>query len=151
MTNDITAPKNPEDDGPVNMKSPLSLLRLAVGTLLYTTFSCGLAMFNGIVDWTKSPDMTTVHTVVHQLKVAALLGSIKGFLTALMVVTIVLVGPPFWAVIGPVVTGFASGSLRFAGAFARALRSKGPFDPKDPFGMHSGENTDGSSKGGTAA
>jgi hypothetical protein len=148
MTQVITNPKKPEDgtDGPINWGSPKNLARLAAFTLLYSVVQCCLLAFNGIVDWTKLPDMHTVHTVLHSIKAAAILGSIRGVMLALMTVIVVRVGPPFWSIIGPIVSNAAQASLRFIGAFARAARSKGPFDPKDPLDLHGGSATQGDDK-----
>ncbi len=134
----ITNPKSPDDQNPTDppLNSPANLVKLAFCTLLYSIVQCCLSSFNGIVDWTKMPNADTVHTVIHQLKPAAMLGSIRGVLLALMAVVIVWVGPPLWGIIGPILGSAARGSLRFIGAFARAARQKGPFDPKDPLNMN---------------
>jgi hypothetical protein len=141
----ITNPKNPDDtsDGPVNIASPRSLLKLAFCTILYSIVQCCYNAFNGIVDWTKSPDMNTVHTVLHSIKPAAVLGSIRGVMLGLMCVIVVWLGPPLWSIIGPVLGSAARSSLRFIGAFARAARSKGPFDPKDPLNVHGNKDDAG--------
>lgn len=138
MSNVTTNPKSPDDQNPTDppLNSPANLLKLAFCTMLYSIVQCCLSSFNGIVDWTKMPDTDTVHTVIHQLKPAAMLGSIRGVMLALMAVVIVWVGPPLWGIIGPIVGSAARGSLRFIGAFARAARQHGPFNPKDPLDMH---------------
>jgi len=148
MPTPATNPKSPDDQNPTDppLNSPRNLVKLAFCTLLYSIVQCCLNSFNGIVDWTKSPDMDTIHTVIHQLKPAAMLGSIRGVMLALMAVVIVWVGPPLWGIIGPILGSAARSSLRFIGAFARAARQKGPFDPKDPLNMHPGK--DSSSEGG---
>jgi hypothetical protein len=148
MTQVTTNPKKPEDgtEGPINWASPRNLVKLAFCTLLYSVVQCCYNAFNGIVDWTKSPDMHTVHTVLHSIKAAATLGSIRGVMLGLMAVIVVWVGPPFWSIIGPVVSNAAQASLRFIGAFARAARSKGPFDPKDPLDLHGGGPEKGDDK-----
>lgn len=143
MSNVITNPKSPDEpkeDPPIN--SPRNLVKLAFCTLLYSIVQCCLNSFNGIVDWTKSPNMDTIHTVILGLKPAAMLGSIRGVMMALMAVVIVWVGPPLWGIIGPILGSAARGSLRFIGAFARAARQHGPFDPKDPFNMHGDKSGD---------
>jgi hypothetical protein len=138
MTNAVTtnpkSPDDPKEDPPLN--SPGNLVKLAFCTLLYSIVQCCMNSFNGIVDWTKMPDMNTVHTVIHQFKPAAALGTIRGVMLAAMAVVIVWVGPPLWGIIGPILGSAARSSLRFIGAFARAARQKGPFDPKDPLNMH---------------
>ncbi len=137
----VTNPKSPDDQNDPPLNSPANLLKLAFCVLLYSIVQCCNSSFNGIVDWTKMPDMSTFHTVLHQLKPAAALGTVRGVMLALMSVIIVWVGPPLWGIIGPVLGSAARGSLRFVGAFARAARQHGPFDPKDPFGMHSDTGT----------
>lgn len=133
----VTNPKSPDDQNDPPLNSPRNLVKVAFCVLLYSIVQCCNNSFNGIVDWTKMPDMSTVHSVLHQIKPAAALGTIRGVMLALMSVIIVWVGPPLWGIIGPVLGSAARGSLRFVGAFARAARQHGPFDPKDPFGMHS--------------
>lgn len=148
MSNVITDPKKPEDPTTPPINSPRNLVKVAFCTLLYSIVQCCMNSFNGIVDWTKLPDSSTVHTVIHQLKPAATLGSIRGGMLALMAVIIVWVGPPLWGIIGPILGSAARGSLRFIGAFARASRQTGPFDPKDPLDLHGkhGEDKDDKSK-----
>lgn len=138
MTQGTTTPKKPNDgtDNPINFASPKNLIKLAFCTLLYSVVQSCYSAFNGIVDWTKHPDMHTVQTVLHSITAAAALGSIRGVMLGLMTVIVVSVGPPFWTIIGPVVSSVAQSSLRFLGAFARAARAKGPFDPKDPLDLH---------------
>lgn len=136
MSNVTTNPKSPDDQNDPPLNSPRNLVKLAFCVVLYSIVQCCNNSFNGIVDWTKMPDMSTVHSVIHQMKPAAALGTIRGVMLALMSVIIVWVGPPLWGIIGPVLGSAARGSLRFIGAFARAARQHGPFDPKDPLGLH---------------
>ncbi|RTL41893.1 MAG: hypothetical protein EKK48_13325 [Candidatus Melainabacteria bacterium] len=144
-----TNPKSPDDQNDPPLNSPRNLVKVAFCVLLYSVVQCCNNSFNGIVDWTKMPDMSTVHTVLQQIKPAAALGTIRGVMLALMSVIIVWVGPPLWGIIGPVLGSAARGSLRFVGAFARAARQHGPFDPKDPFGMH-GDGSTGNDSGKSA-
>jgi hypothetical protein len=138
MTQGTTDPNKPNDgpDNPINFASRKNLVKLAFCTLLYSVVQSCDSAFNGIVDWTKLPDMHTVQIVLHSIPAAAALGSIRGFMLGLMTVIVVSVGPPFWTIIGPVVSNVAQGSLRFLGAFARAARANGSFDAKDPLDLH---------------
>lgn len=146
MSTSTNNPKSTDDQNQPPLNSPRNLVKLAFCVVLYSIVQCCNNSFNGIVDWTKMPDMATVQTVLHQLKPAAALGTIRGVMLALMAVIIVWVGPPLWGIIGPIVGSAARASLRFIGAFARASHQRGPFDPKDPLDMH-GKGKDGDTDG----
>jgi hypothetical protein len=126
--------KKKEDarDDPAPLTSPRNLFLITIGLVAYSALQGCINAFNGLVDWSSHPDMTTVTAVVQSLKPALLLGTIRGVILASMAVTVIGVGPQVWKVIGPVLGAATRNSLRFVSAFSRAVRSTGSFDSKDP-------------------
>lgn len=131
---DKSTPQAGDDSGDTqtSLCSPGNLLKVVVGLVLFSIFQSCNNSFNGIVDWAKQPDMTTVGTVVQSIKPAVVLGTMRGIILASMTVIVITVGPPVWTVIGPVLGAAAKNSLRFTSGLSRATRSTGSFDPKDP-------------------
>lgn len=125
--NDTTTPKQPDDPGQV-ANTPFNLLKVAVAAVLFSMVQCALYAFNAIVDWSKFPNSETIHTVLQSLKPALTLGLIRGCFIAVMAVIIVYLGPPLWAILGPLLAAAARNTVRFVADFSRAIRSR-PFEP----------------------
>jgi hypothetical protein len=123
MKSDPKDPVTPVDN-PVVPTSPVSLLKIFFASIFIFAMRAGLSSFGAIVDWTKSPDMTTVHQVWHSLHAAFVLGSIQGVLTGLEVVAIVLLGGPLWSILGPFVAAVGTQIANFVGAVTSAFRNK---------------------------
>ena len=114
-------PKDPTDSKPLN--TPWNLVKVAIATVLYSMVQCSYNQFNALVDWTKSPDWNTIHTVILSLKPSLTLGAIRGGMLAIMAVIIVWLGPSLWAIVGPVLAAAMRGMIRYVAAFSRAIRA----------------------------
>lgn len=115
-------PKDPGDPKkPLN--TPWNLVRVAIATVFYSMVQCSYKQFGALVDWTKSPDMHTVHLVLTSLKPSLTLGAIRGGMLAVMAVIIVWLGPALWAIVGPVLAAAMSGTIRYIAALSRAIRA----------------------------
>ncbi len=114
-------PKDPTDSKPLN--TPWNLVKVAIATVLYSMVQCSYNQFNALVDWTKSPDWNTIHTVIASLKPSLTLGAIRGGMLAIMAVIIVWLGPSLWAIVGPVLAAAMRGMIRYVAAFSRAIRA----------------------------
>lgn len=115
-------PKDPSDPAP-NLSTPWNLIKVAVAVVLYSMVQCSYNQFNAIVDWSKSPDASTIHTVLESLKPSLTLGAIRGGMLAVMAVIIVWLGPALWAIVGPVLAAAMRGLIRYVAAFSRAIRA----------------------------
>lgn len=115
-------PKDPNDPKPA-LNTPWNLVKVAIATVLYSMVQCSYSQFNALVDWTKSPDQSTIDAVIGSLKTALTLGAIRGGMLAVMAVIIVWLGPPLWAIVGPVLAAAMRGIIRYTAAFSRAVRA----------------------------
>jgi len=115
-------PKDPTDPTP-NLNTPWNLVKVAIAVVLYSMVQCSYSQFNAIVDWTKSPDSSTIHTVIESLKPSLTLGAIRGCMLAVMAVIMVWLGPALWAIVGPVLAAAMRGLIRYVAAFSRAIRA----------------------------
>lgn len=115
-------PKDPNDPTP-NLNTPWNLIKVAIAVVLYSMVQCAYSQFNAIVDWSKSPNTDTIHAVVGSLKTSLTLGAIRGGMLAVMAVIIVWLGPPLWAIVGPVLAAAMRGTIRYVAAFSRAIRA----------------------------
>jgi hypothetical protein len=115
-------PKDPNDPAP-NLNTPWNLLKVAIAVVIYSMVQCSYSQFNALVDWSKSPDSSTIHTVIESLKPSLTLGAIRGGMLAVMAVIIVWLGPPLWAIVGPVLAAAMRGTLRYIAALSRAIRA----------------------------
>lgn len=118
-------------DEPWELTSPQNLFRIIAGVIVYSILQSCSNSFNGLVNWSAHPGMSTVNDVIMSLQPAMALGTINGVIRALMTVTIVLVGPRVWAVIGPVLGVAARNSLRFVRQLSIAVRATGRSDRND--------------------
>ncbi len=115
-------PKDPSDPAP-NLNTPWNLIKVAVAVVLYSMVQCSYNQFNAIVDWSKSPDASTIHTVLESLKPSLTLGAIRGGMLAVMAVISVWLGPALCAIVGPVLAAAMRGLIRYVAAFSRAIRA----------------------------
>ncbi|RTL36735.1 MAG: hypothetical protein EKK48_26255 [Candidatus Melainabacteria bacterium] len=115
-------------DEPWELTSPQNLFRIIVGVIVYSILQGCINSFNGLVNWSAHPGMSTVNDVIMSMQPAMALGGIRGVILALMTVTIVMVGPRIWAVIGPVLGVAARNSLRFVQQLSIAVRATGKSD-----------------------
>jgi len=134
-------PKDPNDPKPA-LNTPWNLVKVAIATVLYSMVQCSYSQFNALVDWTKSPDQSTIDAVIGSLKTALTLGAIRGGMLAVMAVIIVWLGPPLWAIVGPVLAAAMRGIIRYTAAFSRAIRA---ITNEKCAGTHKGDEGD---KGG---
>ena len=117
-------PKDPNDPKPTVLNTPWNLLKVFIATILYSMVQCSYNQFNALVDWTKSPNWDTIHTVLISLKPSLTLGAIRGGMLAVMAVIIVWLGPALWAIVGPVLAAAIHGMIRYVAAFSRAIRAQ---------------------------
>lgn len=132
MTNDKQNKGRHEPSEDISeLTSPQNLCRIVVGVLAYSILQACSNSFNGRVNWFTHPDMSTVNDVLMSMEPAILLGTIRGVILALMTVTIVLVGPRVWSVIGPVLGAATRNSVHFIRRLSITVRTTGNADANE--------------------
>jgi len=116
----MTDPKQPDPKDPTAPSTPWSLLKLFIASVFIGAMQGGLSSYAAMVDWTKGPNWETYRQVLHSLESSMAIGAIRGTLIGFMVVAIVLLGGPLWAILGP----FLAAAERQIANFVSAFRAK---------------------------